>query len=132
MTRFVKSAALAAVLAAATFGLDAAPLHDGLPRRQAALTALSTNASAITYWVSEPDGWHVVTTVDTVIGDGANGEQHAIVRFSAVLQPGQSQLISVPGGVADRHVALRIRRLGDRVEVARVAADSSQMAPGRG
>ncbi len=63
---------------------------------QAVMTELDANASAITYWVKQSDGWHVVTTVASVIGRDADAEQHAVVRFSSVLLPGQSQLISVP------------------------------------
>jgi hypothetical protein len=70
--------------------------------------------------VSESDGWHVVTTVDTVIGQDGDAEKHAVVRFSSVLLPGQSQLISVPFAIGEPQQILRIRRLGDQIEVARV------------
>jgi hypothetical protein len=59
---------------------------------QAVVTELCANASAVTHWVSESDGWHVVTTLDTVIGQDGDAEKHAVVRFSSVLQPGQSHL----------------------------------------
>jgi hypothetical protein len=78
---------------------------------------LGANASAITYWVNETDGWHVVTTVDTVIGQDSSTERHAIVRFSSVLLPGQSALISVPSAIGERQQVLRIRRVGDQVEI---------------
>jgi len=88
-------------------------------------TELGPNASAITYWVSEPDGWHVVTTVDTVIEQNGDAEKHAVVRFSSVLLPSQSQLISVPFAMAGRaQQVLRIRRLGDQIEVARVGGSA--------
>jgi len=70
--------------------------------------------------VSKPDGWHVVTTVDTVIDRNGDAEKHAVVRFSSVLLPGQSQLVSVPSAIGERQQVLRIRRLGDGIEVARV------------
>jgi len=70
--------------------------------------------------VSESDGWHVVTTVDTVIRQDRDAEKHAVVRFSSVLLPGQSQLISVPFAIGERQQVLRILRLGDQIEVARV------------
>jgi hypothetical protein len=38
--------------------------------------------TSFAYWVSEADGWHVVTTVDTVIWRDSDVEQHAVVRFS--------------------------------------------------
>jgi hypothetical protein len=93
-------------------------------QRQAVTTELGPNASAITYWVSEPDGWHVVTTVDAMIEQNGDAEKHAVVRFSSVLLPGQSQLISVPFAIGERQQVLRIRRLGDQIEVARVGGSA--------
>ena len=81
-------------------------------------------ASAITYWASGSDGWHVVTTVDTLIEQNGDVEKHAVVRFSSVLLPGQSQLISVPFAIGERQPVLRIRRLGDRIEVAQVGGSA--------
>jgi len=51
-------------------------------------------------------------------------EKHAVVRFSSVLLPGQSQMISVPFAVGKRQQVLRIRRLGDRIEVAQVGGSA--------
>src|SRR5260370_5493809 len=124
MTSCRKAAGLAAILvvvfATVTPDLKAAQLNTAVRERQAVVTELGGNASAISYWVSESDGWHVVTTVDTVLERNADAEKHAIVRFSSVLLPGQSQLISVPFAAGERQQVLRIRRLGDRIEVARV------------
>src|SRR5712672_3333620 len=124
MTRLAKAAGLAGILvfifATVTPDLKAAGLDDGVRERQPVVTELGANASAITYWVSEPDGWHVVTTVDTVIEQNGDSEKHAVVRFSSVLLPSQSQLISVPFAIGERQQVLRIRRLSDQVEVARV------------
>ena len=86
---------------------------------QAVMTELSADANAITYWVSESDGWHVVTTVDTRITDG-DDEKHAVVRFSSVLLPGQSQQISVPVAIGEQQQVISIRRVGDQIEVGRV------------
>ena len=74
------------------------------------MTELSANASAITYWVSESDGWHVVTTVDAVVGQDGDANHHAVVRFSSVLLPSQSQLISVLFSIGEQQQVLRIRR----------------------
>ena len=124
MTSFVKAAGLAGILVAifATFtpDLKATQLTGPVREGQAVATELSANVSAITYWVSERDGWHVVTTVDTVFGRDGDAERHAVVRFSVVLLPGQTQLISVPSAIGEQQQALRIRRLGDRIEVERV------------
>jgi hypothetical protein len=128
MTSFVKAAGLAgilvAVFATVTPELKADQLNNAVREGQAVTTELGANASAITYWVSRSDGWHLVTTVDTVIGKDGNAEKHAVVRFSSVLLPGQSQLISVPFAIGERQQVLRIRRLGDRIEVARVGGSA--------
>jgi hypothetical protein len=55
-----------------------------------------------------------------VIGQESDAETHAVVRFSSMLLPGQSQLISVPLAIGERQQVLRIRRTGDQIEVARV------------
>jgi hypothetical protein len=128
MTKFVKAAGLAgilvAVFATVTSELKADQLNNAVRQGQAVTTALGPNASAITYWVSKPDGWHVVTTVDTVIEQNGDADEHAVVRFSSVLLPGQSQLISVPFAIGERQQVLRIRRLGDQIEVARVGGSA--------
>ncbi len=128
MNSFTKAAGLAGILVAVfatiTPELKADQLNNAVRQRQAVTTELGPNASAITYWVSEPDGWHVVTTVDTVIGQNGDAEKHAVVRFSSVLLPGQSQLISVPFAIGERQPVLRIRRLGDRIEVAQVGGSA--------
>jgi hypothetical protein len=98
------------------------PLHEPVRENQAVVTQLDANAVAVSYWTGAPDGWHVVTTVSTMIGTDSNDtEQHAVVRFSATLAPGQEQLISVPAAVGERQRALRVRRVGDRIEMALVA-----------
>lgn len=72
MTTYVKAAGLAGILAVAltttATALPATPLDNAVRGGQAVVTELDANTSAITDWVSEPDGWHVVTTVDAVMG----------------------------------------------------------------
>jgi hypothetical protein len=123
MTNFIKATTLAGIMVAvfATVpGLKADQPNNAVREGHAVTTELGGNAAAVSYWVSESDGWHVVTTVDTVIGRNGDAEKHVIVRFSSVLLPGQSQSISVPFAIGERQQVLRIRRLGDRIEVARV------------
>src|SRR3979411_775074 len=119
MNSFTKAAGLAgiliAVFATVTAELKADQLDNAVRQRQAVTTQLGPNASAITYWVSEPDGWHVVTTVDAMIEQNGDAEKHAVVRFSSVLLPGQSQLISVPFAIGERQQVLRLRRLRHQV-----------------
>jgi hypothetical protein len=123
MTNFIKAAGLAGILVAALAtipGVKADQSGNALREGHAVTTELGRNASAVTYWVSKSDGWHVVTTVDTAIDQNGDANKHAIVRFSAVLLPGQSQLVSVPFAIGERAQVLRIHRLGDRIEVVRV------------
>jgi hypothetical protein len=124
----VKMAKLAGALAAAVtlmpLDLHAAQSESGVGERQAVVTELSENASATTSWVAERDGWHVVTTVDVVLGRGSDAEQHAVARFTSVLLPGQAALVSVPYALGEPQQVLRIRRLDDRIEVARVPGSS--------
>lgn len=124
MTSFLKAAGLAGMLvvvfATVPSDLKGAQPDNALREGQAVVTELSANASAITYWVNGSDGWRVVTTVDTVVRQDGDAEGHAVVRFSSVLLPGQSQLISVPLAIGEQQQILRIRRLGDQIEVARV------------
>jgi hypothetical protein len=104
--------------------LTLAESNDALQEGQALTTRLGPNASAIIYWVSEPDGCHVVVTVDTIFGKDADAEQHAVVRFAAVLPPGQSQLISVPLAIGERQQVLRVSRIGSGIEVRWVTSPS--------
>jgi hypothetical protein len=103
--------------------LKATQVDSAVGERQAVVAALSANASIINYWVSESDGWHVVTTVDTVLpGSVDQGDHHAIVRFSTTILPGETQTISVPGPSGSPPHEMRIRRLGDHIEVVAAGA----------
>ena len=106
----------AAVLAASLATTGTAPALAEEPSQGAAVvTPLGAGSSALTYWVDEPEGIRVVTTVDTVQPGGA--DRHAVVRSSIVLRPGQTQTISLPGPLGSGSSELEVRRLGDRVEV---------------
>jgi hypothetical protein len=124
MTNSIKTAGLAGilglVLAAAAPAQPATQRDQAVREDQAVVTELDAHTSALIYWASEPDGWHVVTTVDAVIAQDGKPEKHAVVRFSSLLLPGQSQLISVPSALGERQRALRISRLGDQIKVAQV------------
>jgi len=127
MTKLAKAASIAGmlILASTTVAWRLQAAEPGvLGEGRAAVTELGKGASAITYWVNRPDGWHVVTTVDTVFGLDSDAESHAVVRFSAVLLPGQCQLISVPGPIGEPQQVLRIRRRGDQIEVLRLPASA--------
>ena len=100
------------------------PIRPSVRENQAVVTELGADATAVSYWASTAEGWYVVTTIDTVINNDTDAEQHATVRFSASLFEGQEQLISVPGAVGTEQMALRIRRIGDRIEMERVSDPS--------
>jgi hypothetical protein len=124
MTNFLKIAGTAgiSVLALGTaITASHADTIDSAAEGQAVVTKLGAGTSAITYWVNEAGGRRVVTTVDTVTARDGGADNHTIVRFSSLLQPGQSQLISVPVAVGAQQQALRIHRAGDRIEMARLS-----------
>lgn len=100
------------------------PKQESVRENQAVVTRLGDGATAVSYWASASDGWHVITTVDTVVAADTETEQHLIVRFSATLLPGQEQLVTVPGEVGTEQMALRIRRVGDQIQMTRVADPS--------
>lgn len=121
MTKFLKTAGYAGAIFSSLIAVasvaHAADSDRIIREGQGVVTTLGTKAFAITYWISQPDGWHVVTTVDTIGAGEADTENHAIVRFSAVLSPGQSQSISVPVTAGETQPVLHIRRIADRIEI---------------
>jgi hypothetical protein len=121
MKNLVKAAGLAGVISlsllARTQVVQAAESGHGIEEGEGLVTALGDNTSAVTYWVSQPDGWHVVTTINTKTQDEADGGHSGIVRFSTLLAPGQSQSISVPAENGATQPTLLIRRVSDRIEV---------------
>jgi hypothetical protein len=121
MRSIIKATAFAGILAAAfATAVPAAEPDAAVPERQPVVTVLSATASAMTFWMIESDGWRVVTIVDMVILPDSDAEQHAVVRFSSVLLPGQSQLISVPLALGEREQILRISRIEDQIQVERI------------
>jgi hypothetical protein len=127
MRRLAKAAGFAGILIATIANVaPAAQLNAAVPERQPVMTQLSVNASAMTFWVIEPDGWRVVTIVDTVIGRDSDAERHAVARFSSVLLPGQWQLISVPLPLGEQQRLLRVSRVGDRIQVERIPGAGGQ------
>ena len=128
MTKLMKTAALAGVLVA-FLASTALELRAAEPKNvregQAVVTELAPNASATTYWGAESDGWHVVTTIDIVLGRSDIADHHAVARYSAVLFPGQVQVISVPYALGEQQQVRRVRRIDDLIEIARVPGSSN-------
>lgn len=104
---------------------NATERHGMLPQLASVMTDLGNNASALTYWVDKADGVHVVTTIDTAVGGEAVSERdrHAILRFSALILPGQAQVISVAGPAGSPPQALRIRRLSNHFDTVDIEVD---------
>ena len=119
MTRFLKTAGSIILygMISATSSVQATEPDSSVREGQGVVTTLGLDTSAITYWVSQPDGWHVVTTVGTKGAGSSDADDSAVVRFSAVLLPGQSQSISVPVAIGEAQPVLFIRRVADRIEV---------------
>ena len=70
--------ALAAGLMIGAAGtVTAAGPRGAVPQLAGIITDLGHNATALTYWMDEADGFHVVTTIDTVVGDVAVSERRA-------------------------------------------------------
>ena len=119
MSRYLKTTGSVILygMIAVTSPVQATEPVQNVKEGQGVVTTLGTNASAITYWGSRADGWHVVTTVGMRSADGSDAENRSVARFSAVLLPGQSQSISVPVAIGEAQPVLLIRRVEDRIEV---------------
>jgi hypothetical protein len=109
-------AGLAMVLAAAAPAKT--PLQAGtIQGTQAAVTHLAPGVSAFTYWMNGADG-EVITLVRlSQNGLTRAGSLDFVLRFTVVLAPGQTQTISVPGIDWGNPPTIRIRRLGETIEV---------------
>jgi hypothetical protein len=135
--RLSRLALTAALMIGVAGAANAAEPNHPQPQSAGITTDLGHNASALTYWVDEADGFHVVTTIDTAAGDETAPEQtrHALARFSALILPGQSQMISVPGPVGSQPQVLRIRRLANHygtvdIEIDRIPAPETAAGNG--
>ena len=99
MTKLMKTAAFAGVLvaflASTALELRAAEPKNDVREGQAVVTELAPNASATTYWVAESDGWHVVTTIDIVLGRSDIADHHAVLFRGAFPGPSAGDLRSL-------------------------------------
>lgn len=127
MTKLLKSTAYAGIVASGlSVLLPQQAAADGQSVREGAgvVTQLGAHASAVTYWISGPEGWDVVTTIDPLASEEAETDGRAVIRFSSRLLPGQSQTISVPAVVGVQQQSLLIRRVADHIEVETAPAES--------
>ena len=109
---FVPALVGGALLAASP--ASATELRDG----QAAVTPLSADASAETYLVDRPDGYHVIVTVRTHHDAGADAlHQPPAIRFSSRILPGQTIDLSMADFAGPADAVLEITRRAERVAV---------------
>ncbi len=127
LMRACGAAALAAMLAAAApLARNGARPENGVQLREGevVVTDLGGDSHATTYWVDQPEGYRVVTMVETAPGEAsrrAGAQHHSVVQFSMVLWPGQTQTITVPGPSLP---TISIRRDGDRVQIRSSGCDA--------
>jgi hypothetical protein len=85
---------------------------------QSAVTQLSPEASAVTYFVDRPDGFHVIVTVRTSHDASADAlHQPSAIRFSSRILPGQTIDLSMPAAVGSADSVLEITRRAERVAI---------------
>jgi hypothetical protein len=85
---------------------------------QAAVTKLSPDASAVTYFVDRPDGLHVIVTVRTGHDAGAGAlHQPPAIQFTSRILPGQTIDVSMPAAAGREDSVLEITRRAERVAV---------------
>lgn len=112
------AAGLAIVLAAAAPAKTSAQ-GGTIQGRQAAVTHLAPSVSAFTYWMNGADG-EVITLVrlsENGLPRAGSDSRDFVLRFTVVLAPGQTQTIAVPGIDWSNPPTIRIRRLGETIEV---------------
>ena len=89
---FVPALVGAALLAASP--VSATELQEGEP----AVTQLSADASAVTYFVDRADGYHIIVTIKPRHDAGADAlHQAPVVRFSSRILAGQTIDLRRPG-----------------------------------
>lgn len=102
----------AALLAASP--ASATELREGQP----AVTQLSPDASAVTYFVDRPDGFHVIVTVRARHDADADAlHQPPAIRFSSRILAGQTIDLSMPEAAGSADTVLEITRRAERVAV---------------
>ena len=74
---------------------------------------LDKDCSALVYYTTAPDGFHVVVTTQQGLTD-----QAAVARFEAVLAAGQSATVSIPRGAGEAAVRMVLSNAGDHLHIA--------------
>ena len=76
-------------------------------------TRLGKHFSALTYYLDEPDGFHVVVTTQQGARDKA-----AVERFETVLAAGQSAAVSIPRAAGEAPARIVFRNVGGHLHIA--------------
>jgi ABC-type glycerol-3-phosphate transport system substrate-binding protein len=76
-------------------------------------TKLGEHFSALTYYLDEPDGFHVVVTTQQGARDKA-----AVERFETVLAAGQSAAVSIPRAAGEAPARIVFSNAGGHLHIA--------------
>ena len=106
MTTLLAAAALALAGVATVQAADIAPVIGHW-------TKLGGHFSALTYYLDEPDGFHVVVTTQQGARDKA-----AVERFETVLAAGQSAAVSIPRAVGEAPARMVFSNSGGHLHIA--------------
>jgi hypothetical protein len=118
MNIFASRGLLALALTGGTLLAAGPVLAQELQEGQSAVTQLAPNASAVTYFVDRPDGYHLFVTVRPDHDAGADAlHQAPALQFSSRIVPGQTIDVSVPGASGPTDTVMEITRRADRVAV---------------
>jgi hypothetical protein len=113
-----------AVAGAALLGAGAASAQE-LREGQSAVTQLAPNASAVTYFVDRPDGFHVIVTVKPEHDAAADAlHQPPALRFTSRIVPGQTIDVSMPDASGPSDTVMEITRRADGIAVATRRAEA--------
>jgi hypothetical protein len=104
----MKNAAFAALALLLPLAANAADLMPAKGYRH----DFRSGAAVTLFFTPEPDGYHVVATIQS-----DESERQAVSRVISVLAPGQTMIVSVPGGPGTPDDAVAITRIGDTVTV---------------
>jgi hypothetical protein len=89
------------------------------------VTKLDANSSALAYYTSAPDGFHVVVTTQQGLTDRA-----AVTSFQMVLAAGQSAAVSIPRGAGEAPAQIVLSNAGDHLHIVEPNATvSAQLLP---
>jgi hypothetical protein len=94
----------------------------GIPTAQAAdiipvidhWTKLGADCSALTYYIGEPDGFHLVVTTQQ-----GPTHQARVARFETVLAAGRSATVSIPHGAGEASARIVLSNAGDHLHIAK-------------